>query len=86
MWLCAGVNGFKVELDELKDNMLFIEHLRATKKPIIVERIESIEDHNLIKKLGITLAQGFYYGKPCKKENGEIGLKEVVCWIADDFL
>lgn len=68
MWLRAGVNGFKVEIDELRDNMLFIEHLRATKKPIIVERIETIEDHNMVKKLGITLAQGFYYGKPSKQE------------------
>lgn len=68
MWLQAGVNGFKVEVDELRYNQSFVEHLQATKKPIIVERIETVEDHNMIRKLGITLAQGFYYGRPAKKE------------------
>lgn len=68
MWLHAGVNGFKVEIDELRNDSLFIEHLRATKKPIIVERIETIDDHKMIQKLGITLAQGFYYGVPKKHE------------------
>lgn len=68
MWLKAGVNGFKVEIEELKNDELFIKQLRITKKPIIVERIETKEDHELIKNLGITLAQGFYYGAPGKAE------------------
>lgn len=68
MWLRAGVNGFKVEIDELKNDNLFIEHLRIAKKPIIVERVETMEDHKMIQKLGITLAQGFYYGIPRKQE------------------
>ena len=69
MWLQAGVNGFKVEINELKKDGLFIEQLRATKKPIIVERIETLEDHKMVQRLGITMAQGFYYGKPQRQEN-----------------
>lgn len=68
MWLHAGVNGFKVEIDELRNNRPFIEHLRASKKPIIVERIETLDDHKMIQKLGISMAQGFYYGMPKKQE------------------
>ena len=76
MWLHAGVNGFKVEIDELRDNLMFVERLRATKKSIIVERIETLEDHNMIQKLGITLAQGFFYGMP-KRQEKNIPLRSI---------
>lgn len=66
MWLQAGVNGYKVELSEIKDNLAFLYDLKSTKKPIIVERVESEEDHRWVKEHGITLAQGYYYGRPEK--------------------
>lgn len=68
MWLRAGINGFKIEVAELKDNPLFVECLQATKKPVIVERIETEEEHDFVRSLGMTLAQGFYYGAPGKVE------------------
>ena|GEM_PF-1895889 len=64
MWLRAGVNGYKVELQEIRNNPEFLKTLQGTKKPIIVERIETEVEHQWIKQKGITLAQGYYYGRP----------------------
>jgi hypothetical protein len=66
MWLRTGVNGFKVEIDEITKDFKFLNELKETKKPIIVERIETKEQHEWIKSKGIPLAQGFYYGMPQK--------------------
>lgn len=67
-WLKVGANGLKVEVEEIMNDLVFAEQLKSTKKPIIVERVESKEEHEFIKKLGITLAQGFFYGAPGKPE------------------
>lgn len=66
MWLRVGTNGFKVELQEIQNNPEFLKALQNTKKPIIVERIETEIEHQWIKQKGITLAQGYYYGRPEK--------------------
>ncbi|MGE5543690.1 MAG: hypothetical protein ACM3UW_01830 [Bacillota bacterium] len=71
MWLKAGINGFKVEIEALRNDDLFIDRLRATKKPIVVERIETKEDHEFVKSLGIMLGQGFFYGVPSKSGDVE---------------
>lgn len=68
-WLRTGVDGYKVELPEIKNNPDFLRALKETKKPIIVERVETDEDHFWVKDTGITLAQGYYYGRPAKVEN-----------------
>jgi len=69
MWLKAGVTGFKVELKELTNNELFVKQLRTTQKPVIVERIETEDDHKFVKSIGITLGQGYYYGRPKRRED-----------------
>lgn len=67
MWLKVGVNGLKVEIEAIKNDNSFIDQLKITKLPIIIEKVETESQHEFIKNLGIVLAQGFYYGKP--KEN-----------------
>lgn len=66
MWLQAGVNGYKVELLEVQNNPDFLSALQKTKKPIVVERVETEEEHLWVREHGITLAQGYYYGRPAK--------------------
>lgn len=68
MWLNTGIDGFKVELQEIQENKFFLGDLQSTQKPIILERIETEEQHNWAKQQGITLAQGFYYGVPEKPD------------------
>jgi EAL domain-containing protein (putative c-di-GMP-specific phosphodiesterase class I) len=62
MWLKIGVNGLKVEIEAIRNDTSFIEQIKLTKLPIIVEKIENKLQHEFIKNLGIVLAQGFYYG------------------------
>lgn len=69
MWLQSGVNGYKVELPVIKNDLDFLKELKATKKPIIVERIETKEECQWIKDNGITLAQGYFFGRPKRVEN-----------------
>ena len=64
MWLQTGVNGYKVELLEIQSNPDFLKALQEIKKPIVVERVETEEDHLWVLEHGITLAQGYYYGRP----------------------
>lgn len=64
MWLKAGVNGFKVEIEKIKQDESFIEQLIMAKKPVIIERVETAEEDRFIRERGFSLAQGFYYGIP----------------------
>lgn len=64
MWQRAGVDGYKVELLEIQNNPDFLKALRETKKPIVVERVETEAEHLWVLEHGIILAQGYYYGRP----------------------
>jgi EAL domain-containing protein (putative c-di-GMP-specific phosphodiesterase class I) len=64
MWLKAGVNGLKVEMEKIKQDESFVEQLKLSKKPVIIERVETTAEDRLIREHGFTLAQGFYYGAP----------------------
>ena len=68
MWLRTEVNGYKVELAEIQNNLEFLRALQRTKKPIVVERIETQKEQQWVKEQGLTLAQGYYYGRPKRRE------------------
>lgn len=61
-WVQTGVPGLKVELQELYD-IDFLARLKYTKKPIIIERIETKSDEKFVLESGFHLVQGHLYGK-----------------------
>lgn len=62
LWLATGVNGIKAEINEIRKNHRFIDSLKACKKPVIIERIETNSDHQFVKEKGFILGQGYFYG------------------------
>lgn len=55
-----------IHLDQKKQNVLleFIVHARNINAQILAEGIESKEEFLYLKKMGVDLCQGYYFGKP----------------------
>lgn len=63
-WKQAGVDGFKIAFEEISAHPSLLQELLQTEKPIVVERIESLEMEKAVHRLGILYGQGFYYLDP----------------------
>lgn len=69
---------FVDELTESPEDMVYLANIinsvRSRRKEIVVEGIESERQHDLLRRLGCSFMQGFYYSKPIPPER----LKEIL--------
>ena len=69
---------FVDELTDSPEDMVFLANIinsvRSRRKEIVVEGIESERQHDLLRRLGCSFMQGFYYSKPISPER----LKEIL--------
>ena len=63
---------FVDELTESPEDMVYLANIinsvRSRRKEIVVEGIESERQHDLLRRLGCSFMQGFYYSKPIPPE------------------
>lgn len=62
-----------VDLEKKPDNVIILKHmlgmLRDLNLTSVIEGVENEQQVEILKKLGVDVVQGYYYGKPEPKEN-----------------